>query len=191
MTLVCFLQKDGTATGSFLLTIARNSLTKRIEHLENVLNDLKKSHLLNQQSISSQIPNRDSNKERSSRQEDIEYLYRSIERKVFGRDKEREKIISMLRRGPGPDTLSSSTSKHYSVIGIYGIAGSGKSTLAQYVCDYEKAEGQHFDPVMFIHVSPYRKPLVCRVQESLLSALYRTLGKEALCRVLPQKHSAK
>ncbi|CAL5059009.1 unnamed protein product [Urochloa decumbens] len=59
----------------------------------------------------------------------------------------------MLRRGPGPDTPSSSTSKHYSVIGIYGIAGSGKSTLAQYVCDYEKAESQHFDPVMFIHVS--------------------------------------
>jgi len=153
LTLACFLQKDGTATGSILLTIARNSLAKRIEHLENVLNDLKKSHLLNQQSSSSQIPKKDSNKERSSRQEDIEYLYRSIERKVFGRDKEREKIISMLRRGPGPDTPSSSTSQHYSVIGIYGIAGSGKSTLAQYVCDYEKAEGQHFDPVMFIHVS--------------------------------------
>ncbi|CAD6255744.1 unnamed protein product [Miscanthus lutarioriparius] len=74
----------------------------------------------NQESSSSQIPKKDSNKERSRRQEDIEYLCRSIERKVFGRDKER----------------------------------SGKSTLAQYVCDYyEKAEGQHFDPVMFIHVS--------------------------------------
>ncbi|ONM63130.1 Pleiotropic drug resistance ABC transporter family protein [Zea mays] len=97
----------------------RHNLTKRIEHIENVLNDLKKSHLLNQQSSSSS-----SKKERSSRHEDIEYLYRSIERKVIGRDKEREKLIR-----------------------------SGKSTLAQYVCDYEKAEGQHFDPVMFIHVS--------------------------------------
>eukprot|EP00267_Zea_mays_P054735 XP_020408000.1 uncharacterized protein LOC103652705 isoform X3 [Zea mays] len=142
-------QNDGTATASFLLTIARHNLTKRIEHIENVLNDLKKSHLLNQQSTISSS----SNKEKSSRHEDIQYLYRSIERKVIGRDKEREKLISMLRRGPGPDTPSSSSSKHYSVIGIYGIAGSGKSTLAQYVCDYEKAEGQHFDPVMFIHVS--------------------------------------
>ncbi|AQK43773.1 Pleiotropic drug resistance ABC transporter family protein [Zea mays] len=97
----------------------RHNLTKRIEHIENVLNDLKISHLLNQQSSSSS-----SKKERSSRHEDIEYLYRSIERKVIGRDKEREKLIR-----------------------------SGKSTLAQYVCDYEKAEGQHFDPVMFIHVS--------------------------------------
>jgi ABC-type uncharacterized transport system ATPase subunit len=148
LTLACFLQNDGTATASFLLTIARHNLTKRIEHIENVLNDLKISHLLNQQSSSSS-----SKKERSSRHEDIEYLYRSIERKVIGRDKEREKLISMLRRGPGPETPSSSSSKHYSVIGIYGIAGSGKSTLAQYVCDYEKAEGQHFDPVMFIHVS--------------------------------------
>ncbi|AQK48357.1 Disease resistance protein RGA2 [Zea mays] len=113
-------QNDGTATASFLLTIARHNLTKRIEHIENVLNDLKKSHLLNQQSTISSS----SNKEKSSRHEDIQYLYRSIERKVIGRDKEREKLIR-----------------------------SGKSTLAQYVCDYEKAEGQHFDPVMFIHVS--------------------------------------
>ncbi|CAD6255445.1 unnamed protein product [Miscanthus lutarioriparius] len=30
--------------------------------------------------------------------------------------------------------------------------GSGKSTLAQYVCNYEKHKGQHFDSVMFIHV---------------------------------------
>ncbi|CAO1940413.1 unnamed protein product [Urochloa humidicola] len=58
----------------------------------------------------------------------------------------------MLREGPDPYGESSSSSKPYSVIGIYGIAGSGKSTLAQYVCDYEKGV-QNFDPILFIHVS--------------------------------------
>ncbi|CAL4991114.1 unnamed protein product [Urochloa decumbens] len=112
-----------------------------------------KSKLLNQQSSSSKILIEDTNKESSSKQEDIDGLYRSITRKVFGRDKERDRICRMLRDGPNPYGPSSRSSKRYSVIGIHGIAGSGKSILAQYVCDYEKDEGNHFDLVMFIHVS--------------------------------------
>ncbi|KAL6908173.1 hypothetical protein ACP4OV_002343 [Aristida adscensionis] len=76
-----------------------------------------------------------------------------VKHKVFGRDKERDRICRMLHEVPGPCGPSSTSSRHYSVIGIHGIAGSGKSTLAQYVCDYEKDEGNHFDLVMFIHVS--------------------------------------
>ncbi|CAN6226709.1 unnamed protein product [Urochloa humidicola] len=59
----------------------------------------------------------------------------------------------MLRKGSDADGINPSCRKPYFVIGIHGITGSGKSTLAQYVYDYEKAEGQHFDPIMFVHVS--------------------------------------
>ncbi|XP_066342262.1 putative disease resistance protein RGA4 [Miscanthus floridulus] len=64
---------------------------------------------------------------------------------------DRAHTCRMLREGQHTYAASSSTSKPYSVIGIYGITGSGKSTLAQYVCDYEKKAG-HFDPVMFVLV---------------------------------------
>uniref|UniRef100_A0A0D3HPZ2 Uncharacterized protein n=1 Tax=Oryza barthii TaxID=65489 RepID=A0A0D3HPZ2_9ORYZ len=53
----------------------------------------------------------------------------SSTRKVFGRDRERDMIRSMLRED---DSLPSSSSrKCYFVICIYGIPGSGKTTLAQ------------------------------------------------------------
>ncbi|WVZ49611.1 hypothetical protein U9M48_000952 [Paspalum notatum var. saurae] len=130
---------------------------------------MKKSNLLNQQISSSEIPNKDTNNERSSsevtakdtkkesssRQEQIDDWYRKIERKVFGRDKDLERICKMFRKRSDPyGKASCSSSKPYSVFGIHGIAGSGKSTLANYICDHEKkAEDKHFDPIMFIHVS--------------------------------------
>jgi hypothetical protein len=48
--------------------------------------------------------------------------------------------IQMLHDGPAAAASSSSTSKSYSVIGIYGIPGSGKSTLAKYVSEYGKSK---------------------------------------------------
>jgi len=79
-------------------------------------------------------------------------LHISIKREVFGRDKEREHICSILRKGSDADGPSSSSGIPYSVIGIHGVTGSGKSTLAQYVCDHEK-KAKHFDPIMFSLVS--------------------------------------
>ncbi|KAL6654648.1 hypothetical protein ACP70R_008113 [Stipagrostis hirtigluma subsp. patula] len=146
-------QKDNISLDSFLRTIDRKSLRERLEQIEYIVTESKKSDLLSQQSSSSNIPVKDTDKESNNRQKDIDELYRSINRKVFGRDKEREHICHILRKGPDAYAPSSSTSKRYSVIGIYGIAGSGKSTLAQYVCDHEEADGKHFDLVIFIHVS--------------------------------------
>ncbi|TVU04134.1 hypothetical protein EJB05_50298, partial [Eragrostis curvula] len=148
-------QKNETVLDSFLRTVDRKNLRKSIEQIEYILTNSKKSHLLNQQSNSSEIPVKETNKESSSKrysQRGIDDLHTSIKPKVFGREKDREDIRKMLRvQGHVP---SSSSSKHYSVIGIHGIAGSGKSTLARYVCDYEKDEvNNHFDLVMFIHVS--------------------------------------
>jgi len=149
LTLACSLQEDDIAVDLFFLTIDGKSLWKRIEDIENILNDLKKSHLLNQDSSSSsKIVAEDTNKE------ETDDMHRSIKWEVFGRDKEREHICSMLRKGSDADGPTSSSSKPYSVFGIHGITGSGKTTLAKYVCDLEKkAEDKHFDHVMFIHVS--------------------------------------
>uniref|UniRef100_A0A8R7QTL4 AAA+ ATPase domain-containing protein n=2 Tax=Triticum urartu TaxID=4572 RepID=A0A8R7QTL4_TRIUA len=72
--------------------------------------------------------------------------------KVTGRDEDRERITTMLRDTNDDVDPSSSNSKCFSVIGIYGISGSGKTTLAQHVCKYEETE-DYFDLVMWIHVS--------------------------------------
>ncbi|XP_040378934.1 putative disease resistance protein At3g14460 [Oryza brachyantha] len=70
---------------------------------------------------------------------------------IIGRDEERDKIINMLRKAPADDEPSSSNTRCYSTIGMYGVGGSGKTTLAQYVCDYEKTDG-YFSPIMWIHL---------------------------------------
>ncbi|XP_062198104.1 disease resistance protein RGA2-like [Phragmites australis] len=144
-------KKDGIGLDFSLLTIDGKSLRKRIEDIEHMVTDSKKSHLLlNQQSSSNELSDKDTDKESRSKQKDIDDLDRINERKVFGREKERERICSMLRKGPD----ASRSSRPYSVVGIYGISGYGKSTLAQYVCDHEKyQEDKHFDPVIFIQVS--------------------------------------
>ncbi|WVZ49523.1 hypothetical protein U9M48_000872 [Paspalum notatum var. saurae] len=138
------LAAAGSCTGHMKKFLASKviSLGKRIKHIENILHDSKKPNLFNQKS-SSEIPNNDSNnerssseipvkedtkKERSSRQEQIDDLYRKIERKVFGRDNDLERICKMFR--------------------------SGKSTLANYICDHEKKAGdKHFDLIVFSNVS--------------------------------------
>ncbi|XP_066338751.1 putative disease resistance protein RGA4 [Miscanthus floridulus] len=137
------LQKDGNVP-----ITGRIRLRKQIQGIADILTSSKKSDLLNQNRSST---SKNSAKESSSKQKEIDELYRVIEQKVFGRDKDRADIIRMLREGPDTNAPSSSTVSPYSVIGIYGITGSGKSTLAQYVCDYEKKAG-HFDPVMFVLV---------------------------------------
>ncbi|CAO2142820.1 unnamed protein product [Urochloa humidicola] len=144
-------QKDDIAVSSFLPVFEGWRLKKKIEQIENIVSDPKKSDLLIKDSSSSENPvnNDTNNKERGSTQEEIKILHRSIKREVFGRDKERDEICNMLRKESGP-----CGSKPYRVIGIHGITGSGKSTLAQYVCDHEKkAQDEHFDLIMFSHVS--------------------------------------
>ncbi|CAM0948335.1 unnamed protein product [Alopecurus aequalis] len=72
--------------------------------------------------------------------------------KVTGRDEDRDWIAEKLRGTKDGVEPSSSDSKCFSIIGIYGISGSGKTTLAQHVCKYEENEN-YFDLVMWIHVS--------------------------------------
>lgn len=138
-----FQLEDGTAVYSFMPAIARWKLRKRIEKLENTVTNVEKSPYLTQ--TSSGAWNDIVNMNRRS-------ITSSSTRKVFGRDRERDMIRSMLRED---DSLPSSSSrKCYSVICIYGIPGSGKTTLAQYVCEYEKEDkDRYFDTVMLIYVS--------------------------------------
>ncbi|CAO2206764.1 unnamed protein product [Urochloa humidicola] len=100
----------------------------------------------------------------------------------------------MLRKGPKAHAASSSTSTSYSVVGIHGIAGSGKSTLAQYICEYEEAEGNHFYPVMFIHVSKtFRLDGVIRDMLEKITQIRpsRTKGLKSLHKELKEKLKGK
>ncbi|CAD6255743.1 unnamed protein product [Miscanthus lutarioriparius] len=154
-------KEDGSAAELVPIT-ERISLRNRIKHIEDILTALKKSDMLNDTNSSSGTTT-DADNERSSftvkntakesscKQKEIDKLYINIEQKVFGREEDRAHISRMLREGPDTYAASSSTSKPYSVIGIYGITGSGKSTLAQYVCDHEKNAG-HFNLIMFVLV---------------------------------------
>lgn len=160
---VLFLQRNGIAEYSLFPPFGSNRLSNRIERIVNIIDDSKKSHLLNQQiSSSSEILVKDTNnesskieflvkdtKKESSRQEQIYDLDRKIERKVFGRDKECKRICKIFRQRP-----DGHGKRPYSVLGIHGIAGSGKSILVNYVCYHEKkARKKYFDLIMFSHVT--------------------------------------
>ncbi|WVZ49614.1 hypothetical protein U9M48_000955, partial [Paspalum notatum var. saurae] len=148
---------DGGAVNCSVPINERIRMRKQIKRIQDILTDSNKSNLLNQNSSSSTA--KDTDKEsRSSKQKEIDELYRSIEHKVYGRDNDRDHICKMLREGRADaNAASSNNSKRpYSVVGIYGLTGSGKSTLAKYVCDYEKekvGKSKHFNPIVFIYVN--------------------------------------
>ncbi|XP_037470644.1 uncharacterized protein LOC119344638, partial [Triticum dicoccoides] len=136
-------QENATALDSVLTVISRRNLKKKIEKVETIVSEVKKSSLLGAGSKSTL---RDTaNKNRSN-------IRTTSKRRVFGREAMREDIMAKLRETPP----SSSTSPCYSVIGIYGIAGSGKTTFARYTRDYIEEECKEeglFDTIMCIHMS--------------------------------------
>lgn len=154
-----FLQEDGAAVDSLLPVTCAMRLEKRLKNIEHILSVCRESDVLNQQLIRSTV------KENSSQQEVINDLHGTvIEQMVYGREKDRDDICTMLREGSDPYAASSCARQPYSVIVIHGITGSGKSTLAQYVYQHEKKAGvKYFDPIIFIHVSKtFRLHDICR-----------------------------
>ena len=137
-------QDNATALDFVLTAILRRKLKKRIEKVESIISEVKKSPLL--RVASNNAPNDIANKNRSR-------IRASSKRKVFGRELLRDDIMARLRETPQGDAPMSSPC--YSVIGIYGIAGSGKTTFAGYIRDYIKEECKEklFDAIMCIHVS--------------------------------------
>ncbi|XP_044350903.1 putative disease resistance protein RGA1 [Triticum aestivum] len=139
-------QENASASHSLGAAISRWNLKRRIEELERVVNEVKKSELL---CVPRDIaPDDIANKNRCR-------IRTASKRKVFGREELRDDIMTRFHETPHGDAPSSSTSPCYSVIGIYGVAGSGKTTFAQYIRDYIKEECKQklFDTIMCIHVS--------------------------------------
>ncbi|XBJ13360.1 hypothetical protein VPH35_005551 [Triticum aestivum] len=137
-------QENATALDFVLTAILRRKLKKRIEKVESIISEVKKSPLF--RVASNNAPNDIANKNRSR-------IRASSKQKVFGRELLRDDIMARLRETPQGDAPRSSPC--YSVIGLYGIAGSGKTTFAGYIRDYIKKECKEklFDAIMCIHVS--------------------------------------
>ncbi|KAJ4754258.1 Disease resistance protein (CC-NBS-LRR class) family [Rhynchospora pubera] len=74
----------------------------------------------------------------------------ALEEKVFGRDRDREIIVSKLTKESitdhGPSIVSG-----LNILAITGRPGIGKTTLAKYVYNYLSKEG-HFDIFMWVYV---------------------------------------
>jgi hypothetical protein len=92
--------------------------------------------------------------------------------KVFGRDKERDKVIAMLHKKECDGQQKSKSDIPYSVIGIHGIAGSGKSTLAQVV--YAREKKRQARPCSLPHPNP--KYFLFHPSHQIFRRMYGTLN---------------